>query len=62
MDGGAGWIRLQPDLILLHAGTNDIGQGADAQTVLERLHLLLAAIFERTPQVRLSRPRSFRFG
>ena len=44
------------DIILLHAGTNDIGQGADAQTVLDRLHMLLTGIVERTPQVRANCP------
>jgi hypothetical protein len=55
MDGGAGWSRLQPDLILLHAGTNDIGQGADLETVLSRTHQLLSTIFERLPQVGFGR-------
>jgi lysophospholipase L1-like esterase len=45
MDGGAGWARLQPDVILLHIGTNDIGQGADLDTVVMRTRELLQAIF-----------------
>ena len=53
MDGGAGWARLQPDVILLHIGTNDIGQGADLDTVVARTRALLDAIFEELPQVQL---------
>ncbi len=53
MDGGAGWARLQPDVILLHIGTNDIGQGADLDTLVARTRELLAAIFEELPRVHL---------
>ena len=41
MDGGAGWARLQPDVILLHIGTNDIGQGASLDALVERTRELL---------------------
>jgi hypothetical protein len=50
MDGGAGWARLQPDIILLHAGTNDIAQGASADLVVERTRSLLTAIFRELPR------------
>ena len=53
MDGGAGWARLQPDVILLHIGTNDIGQGADLDTVVARTRALLDAVFEELPRVQL---------
>ena len=53
MDGGAGWARLQPDVILLHIGTNDIGQGADLDTVVERTRELHTRIFAELPQVQL---------
>ena len=53
MDGGAGWVRLQPDVILLHTGTNDIGQGADLATVVNRTQNLLAEIFQSLPRVHL---------
>lgn len=50
-DGGAGWARLQPDVILLHAGSNDIGQGAEVDTVINRTRSLLGSIFKALPRV-----------
>lgn len=53
-DQVAGWIQTyHPDLILLHAGVNDAGQGASPQTMDDRMRSLLAAILAADPDVRV---------
>ncbi len=43
----AGWVRdARPDVVLLHAGTNDLIQGASAQVAAQRLDVVLDAIHE----------------
>ncbi len=48
------WMqRYEPDVILLHIGTNDISTGADAPTTAHRLSRLIGTIFDTDPDVRL---------
>lgn len=48
------WMRrYEPDVILLHIGTNDISTGADAPTAAKRLSRLIGTIFDTDPDVRL---------
>jgi acyl-CoA thioesterase I len=43
----AAWVRdARPDVVLLHAGTNDLIQGASAQVAAQRLDMVLDAIHE----------------
>jgi lysophospholipase L1-like esterase len=47
----AGWLaKAQPDLILLHIGRNDIGQGASVPEVLARTEALLDVVATRRPE------------
>ena len=42
-----GWVReARPDVVLLHAGTNDLIQGASAETAAQRLDAVLDAVHE----------------
>lgn len=44
------WVRAaDPDVVLLHAGTNDLLRGASVRTVVRRLDLLLDRIFAAAP-------------
>ncbi|GAA1876819.1 hypothetical protein GCM10009836_67750 [Pseudonocardia ailaonensis] len=46
-----GWVRAaDPDVVLLHMGTNDIGSGATGQVAAGRLDALLDEIFDAAPQ------------
>ena len=48
------WIATyQPDVVLLHAGVNDARQGADAQTMANRMQALLGRILADSPTVRV---------
>nr|WP_239028979.1 GDSL-type esterase/lipase family protein [Pseudonocardia acidicola] len=48
----AGWVRAaRPDVILLHAGTNDLGGGASGAVVAQRLDDLLNRIYRQAPSV-----------
>ena len=53
MAGFAGdWVlAADPDVVLLHAGTNDLLDGASAPVVAARLDLLLTRVFAAAPQV-----------
>ncbi|GEL16171.1 SGNH/GDSL hydrolase family protein [Pseudonocardia asaccharolytica] len=44
------WLRAsRPDVILLHAGTNDLGRGASGAVVAQRLDDLLSRIYAQVP-------------
>ncbi len=43
----------QPDVVLVHAGVNDARQGADAQTMADRMAVLLSRILAASPNVRI---------
>lgn len=46
------WVRAaDPDVILLHAGTNDLLRGASVHTVVRRLDVLLDRIYQAAPDV-----------
>lgn len=48
----AGWIRTKrPHVILLQAGTNDALQGATAETMLQRMGLLIQTIVATDPSI-----------
>jgi len=48
------YLPLNPDVILLHLGTNNMGVGLQsADTALEHMKILLDVIFEGLPDVRL---------
>ena len=48
------WLAAaRPDVILLHAGTNDLGSGASAATASARLDAELAKIYANLPDVKL---------
>ncbi|WP_305787116.1 SGNH/GDSL hydrolase family protein [Symbioplanes lichenis] len=50
-----GWLdEYEPDVILLHAGTNNVTRGEDAATILAKLDVLL-------DQVRAARPEAYVF-
>ncbi len=51
MVGSAGgWVlAAEPDVVLLHAGTNDLLAGASGATVARRLDALLSAVFAAAP-------------
>jgi len=54
IDNRDGWLALKPDVILLHLGTNNMGRGLQqADVALEKMEILLDAIFEGLPNVRL---------
>jgi acyl-CoA thioesterase-1 len=49
----AGWVRAQrPDVVLLHAGTNDLLQGVSAAVAAQRLEAVLDAL-RAAPDVRV---------
>jgi len=48
------WAPLQPDVILLHIGTNNLGKGfQSAEVAFGNLKDLVATIFQEVPHVRL---------
>lgn len=50
----AGWLNVSdPDVILLHIGTNDLSTGASSATTLDRLNTLMGQIISQKPGVRL---------
>ncbi|MDN5750202.1 MAG: DUF4038 domain-containing protein [Pseudonocardia sp.] len=51
-DRVAGWLAdTDPDIVLLHAGTNDLLQGDPPEQVVERLDALLTTLFAEQPGV-----------
>jgi len=49
-----GWVALNPDVILLHLGTNNMGVGLQqADEALKHMKILLDVIFDGVPNVRL---------
>lgn len=47
----AGWVLdADPDVVLLHAGTNDLLAGASARTTADRLDRMLDAVFAAAPR------------
>lgn len=49
-----GWVKdADPDLILLHAGTNDLNSGDSAAEITEHLQTVLDEIYEAKPTVRI---------
>lgn len=50
----AGWLNTyEPDVILLHIGTNDLIQGASGSQAAQRLDTLVSTIFASKPDVTL---------
>lgn len=48
------WLPTNPDVIMLHLGTNDMGVGFEqAATATKHMGQMLDAIFDRLPKVRL---------
>ncbi len=47
------WSAFKPDVVLLLAGTNDIGQGATVATAVQRMTSLLAATVAALPASKL---------
>ncbi|MFC7656398.1 SGNH/GDSL hydrolase family protein [Pseudonocardia benzenivorans] len=46
-----GWVRAaQPDVVLLHAGTNDLGQGTSGEVTARRLDDVLGRILRAAPR------------
>ena len=49
-----GWVAAaRPDVVLLHAGTNDLGSGTPASVVAARLDDVIGRIFAAAPQAHL---------
>ncbi len=50
----ASWLQqAKPDVILLHAGTNDLSNGAESGTAVANLDVFIAQIYRQLPDVHL---------